>query len=121
MARQPLHTEFQKDPENVEPFHSIWSDDTGLNNGGLSDYGYLKGATIVTSVWEVEEGDVTVVSDNTASVVIDGVTFAIDLVATVWLSGGTVDSNAKIKNTITTSDGRTLNRHLIIHVREEIA
>ena len=96
-----------KDPANVEPFFMIWCSKDGTNDGSSTDTGELQGATISTSAWVLDTG-LTADSDNTSAITIQGVTYAINTVATVWVSGGTAGEEYTLKNTITTSDSRTL-------------
>lgn len=107
----------RKDPANIEPFFVVWCDETGLNDGSALDNGELQGATIATSVWTVPAG-ITKDSDTTNAANLHGVSYAIDTVATIWLSGGTADNTYSIVNTITTSDSRTLRRTVTIRVED---
>lgn len=107
-----------KDPNSVEPYFRVWCDlETGVNNGSDSDNGELQGATIVTATWIVPAG-LTKVSDNTNAVTIHGITYPINTVATIWLSGGTDGVDYTLTCRITTSDGRTLDASMVIPVRE---
>lgn len=87
---------FDKDPDAVLDYRIDWS--VWLASAA--------GDTLVTSDWEAEPG-ITIDDDDhdTTS-------------ATVWLSGGTVDTQYKVTNHVTTAGGRTDDRTLIIHVRE---
>jgi len=96
----------------------IWCDTDNTNDGSTTDDGYLQGATISTSSWTLDTG-LTEVSEGQASVVIDGVTYAINTVATINLSvdaASYAGSKLTARNTITTSDSRTLNHTLIIPI-----
>lgn len=64
------------------------------------------GDTIVSSEWIVPDG-LTKDSQSTTTTV-----------ATVWLSGGTAGQAYEITNRITTSQGRTDDRSILIVVRE---
>lgn len=108
---------YYKDPHEVRPFHIVWCSLDGTNNGGATDTGELQGATISTSQWIVPAG-ITKDSDNKSSVIIQGVTYAVNTVATVWLSDGTDGTRYRLVNRITTSDGRTLDQSIDIHVKE---
>ena len=107
-----------KDPDNIEPYFSVWCSKDGTNANTAADTGELKGATISTSAWSVIQGDVTVDSDDTSAITIAGIVYAINTVATVTLSGGTAGTVAKVRNRITTSDSRTLDKTLIIPIKE---
>lgn len=107
-----------KDPNAVEPFFVIWCNEAdGLNDGSEDDNGYLQGETISTSSWTVDPG-ITKDSDNKAAVTIGGVSYGINTVATVWLSGGRVNHTYKCVNRIVTSGGRTADKTLYITVKE---
>lgn len=74
------------------------------------DYGkkWLKGGdTIVTSTYLIDAG-ITKVSDTHTT-----------MMTTIWLSGGTADTQYKVTNRITTAQGRQKDITLRIHVREE--
>lgn len=105
-----------KDPNSVEPFFIIWCSLNGTNDGTASDTGELQGATISTSTWTVQSG-ITKDSDNTSAVTIRGVSYGINTVATIWLSGGTAGDSYYLTNRITTSDSRTLDKTVVVTVR----
>lgn len=63
--------------------------------------------TISTSSWTAEAG-ITIEDDTNTTAV-----------ATVWLSGGTVNEQYDIVNEIVTAGGRTDNRTLTVRVREK--
>ena len=106
-----------KDPDDVEPYHVVWCRKDGTNDGSTSDTGELQGATISTSAW-TETAGITEDSDNTIAITIAGVSYGINTVATIWLSGGTAGTDYTITNKITTSDSRTLSRSFVVPVRE---
>ncbi len=108
---------FLKDPNNIEPFFVIWAAKSGLNDASITDSGELQSATISTSTWTVPAG-ITKDSDNKGAVTIKAVVYAINTVATIWLSGGVAGVDYKLVNRITTSDSRTLDHTIIIQVRE---
>ncbi len=108
---------FVKDPNNIEPFFVIWAAKSGLNDASLADNGDLQGATISTSTWTVPAG-ITKDSDNKGAVTIRTVVYAINTAATIWLSGGTAGTDYELVNQIVTSDSRTLDKTIIIQVRE---
>ena len=68
---------------------------------------WLDGDTITASVWDVPADDVTIQRD----------TFT-DTLATVWLSGGTLDTVSRVYNTITTAAGRNAVRIIELTVTE---
>lgn len=84
-----------KDPNEVLDYQVDWG--TNILQAG---------ETIITSVFLVESGDVTIDSDD----VVGGLT-------TVWLSGGTDGTRCKITNRITTSDGRVYDRTRTLRIR----
>ena len=104
-----------KDPNDVEPFFIVWCDKDGTNAGTTVDQGELQGATISASSWVVPTG-ITADSDNTDAVTIAGVSYGVNTVATVVLSGGTTNTTYRLTNRITTSDGRTLSKTIDIRV-----
>lgn len=107
-----------KDPSDVEPFFMVFCDESGLNDGSASDKGLLQGDTIATATWTFPTG-ITQDSANTLAVYIQGVNYAINTVATVWISGGTADTDYTITCTITTADdGRTIQRSVVLPVRD---
>lgn len=111
-------TEFIKDPDSVEPFHVVWGSKNGTNDGSVDDNGELQGATISSSTWTVPSG-ITEDSNNTNIVSMRGITYPVNTVATIWLSGGTPGEDYKLINQIVTSDGRTLDHTIIIKCRNE--
>ena len=104
-----------KDPNAVEPYFVVWCSKDGTNDGTTSDTGELQGGTISASSWTVPTG-ITADSDNTDAVSIAGVSYGINTVATVVLSGGTAGYVYDLLNRITTSDGRTLDKTICIRV-----
>lgn len=108
-----------KDNANIEPYFVVWCDKEGINNGTDDDDGELQGATISTSAWTVTPVGLTIVSNNTAAVTIHGVVYPVNTVATVWVSGGTDGEQYTLTNQITTSDAKTLNRSILIRIREQ--
>jgi len=107
-----------KDPNSIEPYFIVWCDEDGTNDGGATDNGELQGATISTATWTVPTG-ITKTSDNTSAVTIQGVSYAINTVATIWLSGGTDGTDYECLCRITTSDSRTLDKTITIRVRSQ--
>ena len=108
---------FLKDPDSVEPFHIVWCSEDNTNDGTSSDTGELQGETISSVTWTVPSG-ITKDSDNTASVTIAGITYAINTVATIWLSGGTAGTDYDLVCEIDTSGSRTLQHTITIKVRD---
>ena len=108
---------FVKDPDSVESFFVVWSSKDATNDASVDDSGELQSATISTSTWTVPVG-ITKDSDNKGAVTIQAVVYAINTVATIWLSGGVAGVDYALVNQITTSDSRTLDHTIIIQVRE---
>ncbi len=105
-----------KDPNSIEPYFVVWCSKNGVNDGSASDTGELQGATISTVTWTVPTG-LTKDSQNQNAVTINGVSYAINTVATIWLSSGTANTDYDILCRITTSDGRTLDKTMTVPVR----
>ena len=106
----------EKDPASVEPYYVVWCDKDGTNDGSEDDTGELQGATISSSSWAVTPSGITTASGTTAAVTIRSVVYAINTVATIWLSSGTDGSQYEVANTIVTSDSRTLKKTLRVRV-----
>lgn len=113
------------DVSETDKRHVVWCSLDGVNTGATGDTGELGGATISTSTWSVVSGTATLSSSSVAAVTInypDGtaVSYAINTVATITISGVTADSdgNLVLLDRITTSDGRTLDQTVIIPVEE---
>lgn len=104
-----------KDPNAVEPFQFVYASQDGVNDGTTADTGYLQGATISSSTTTVPSG-LTKDSENTNATTVRGVSFAINTVATVWLSGGSEGETYAVVNRITTSDGRTTDQTMFIRI-----
>lgn len=85
---------FEKDPSDEEFFTMDWS-------------ALIGSATILTSAWSVPTGLTQLSTTNTTTT------------TTIKLSGGTADAVYPLPNTITTSDGRTLQRSIHIKVIEK--
>ena len=107
-----------KDNNSVEPYFVVWCSQDGTNDGSVNDNGELQGATISTSTWTVPTG-ITKASDNKAAVTIHGVSYAVNTVTTIWLSGGTDKTDYTLLNRVVLSDGRTLDHTIIIAVRSQ--
>lgn len=108
---------FLKDPNAVKPFFFVWCDRDGTNDGSTTDRGELQGETISSYTVTVDTG-LTKDSDNKAAVEIHGVSYAINTVVTVWLSGGTVNTSYNVLCRIVTSGNRTLDKTLTIKVQQ---
>lgn len=109
-----------KDPNNVEPYFVVWCDiETGLNNGSKHDHGELQGSTISTVEWLLPDGsELTKKSSNQNAVTIAGVEYVVNTVCTIWLEGGLANKDYPITCRINIDDGRTLDKMIIIPVRE---
>jgi len=83
-----------KDPSAVLDYQFDWS-------------AWLGTDTIASSTWTVPTGITKDSSSNTTTT------------ATVWLSGGTADTNYECANTIVTASARTDQRTLTIRCREK--
>jgi hypothetical protein len=94
-----------KDPSSVEPYFIVWCSPDGTNNGSADDTGELQGETISTVTWTVPDG-ITRNSDNKSAVTIHGVSYGINTVCTIWLSGGTDQTNYDLACTVVTSAAR---------------
>lgn len=83
-----------KDPDAVLPYDLTWSGWLGA------------GERITSSTWIVETG-ITKDSDSFT-----------DTITIIWLSGGTAGERYEVTNRITTSEGKTEDRTLIIQVED---
>ena len=108
---------FIKDPNSVETFTVVWCSKSNLNDGSASDTGALQGATLSTVAATVPAG-LTLDSENKNSATIQGVTYDINTVHNMTLSGGTAGTDYNVVSRVTTSDGRTLDKAIIIVCRE---
>ena len=107
-----------KDPDAVEPYFVVWCDEDGTNDGSANDTGELQGATISTVTWTVPTG-ITKSSDNKNAVTIAGVDYGANTVCTIWLSGGTANTDYDLACKITTDDSRTLEKTITVRVRNQ--
>jgi hypothetical protein len=107
-----------KDPDDTDFRYIVWCSKDGTNDGSADDTGELQGDTISVSAWTVPSG-ITEVTSNTAAITIKGVEYPVDTVATIKLSGGTVDIDYELTNKITTGDSRILSRSITVQVREQ--
>lgn len=106
-----------KDPDDVDDFHIIWCSKDGTNDGSTADSGLLQGNTIAAVTWTTPTG-ITKDSENTDVVIIDGITYDVDTVTTIRLSGGTDDTEYTFLCHITDSDGREFDQSVILPVKE---
>lgn len=83
-----------KDPDEELDYTIDWSRELGTD-------------TIASSAWAFPSG---IVEGSVAD------SFE-DQTATVWVDGGTADTDYQIENTITTAGGKTLQAHMLIQVR----
>lgn len=86
-----------KDPGETEGYTFDWND-TAEDSLAVSE-------TISSSAWTVDHGDVTKSSESNTTTT-----------STVVLSGGTLGQTCRLKNTVTTSQGRTLVRRLTVKI-----
>lgn len=107
-----------KDPNSVEPYFIVWCSKDGTNDGTTSDTGELQSATISTSTWTAPSG-ITEDSSNTAAITIAGVSYGINTVSAIVLSGGTAGNVYELLCRITTSDSRTLDKTICIRVKNQ--
>ena len=109
-----------KDPSAVEPYFIVWCDEDGTNDGTANDKGELQGATISTSGWTGDsDTGLKENSSNTSAITIAGIEYGANLVATIWLSGGTDNTDYDLLNQIITSDSRTLEKTITVMVRNQ--
>lgn len=92
--------DFIKDPQAVLDYKVDWAAPAAKGGPFLQD-----GETIATSTWTVQAG-ITKGSDTKDSTS-----------ATVWVSGGTADTEYALTNTVTTSLGRTDKRTITLLVQ----
>ena len=107
-----------KDPNAVEPYFFVWCSKTNQNDGATTDTGELQSATISTKAVTADTG-LTVDSSSLASVTVAGINYSINTVVTVWLSGGTNNTDYEVLCRITTSDNRTLDKTMTVPVRSQ--
>lgn len=107
------------DTVDVDIRHAIWCDKTGLNDGSVSDFGELQGATISTigSITVSPATGLAINSSNKNITTIHGITYGINTVVNVWMTA-TANGDYVVTIPIVTSDNRTLNRAFAITVRD---
>ena len=108
----------QKHPAGNEPFFLLLCSKNGTNDGGEGDTGELQGRTISSVAWTVPAG-ITKVSDNTAAVTIKNVSYGINTVATIVLSGGTDGESYEFTCAATLSDGFIVPKNIILPVKAQ--
>ena len=106
-----------KDPDATEPYFVVWCDEDGTNDGSANDKGELQGETISVSDWTMT--GINEDSEDTGAITIAGVSYDVNTVATVWLSGGTDGTDYDLLNQIITSDSRTLEKTITVMVRNQ--
>lgn len=90
-----MSQQFIKDPQAVLDYQCNWAD-------------WLPtGDTITASSWAVDSGITADSHSNTTTT------------ATVWLSGGTDGQSYRVTNHITTAQGRTDDRTIVVKVRQK--
>lgn len=105
-----------KDPNDIDSFFFIFCDRDGTNTNSATNTGKLQGATISSYTVTAPAG-ITKPSDHKNAVTVNGVSYPINTVVTVWLSGGTDGTDYDILCRIVTSDGRTLDQTMRVPVR----
>ena len=108
---------FIKDPDAVDVFGVRWCSRNSTNDGTISDSGKLQGATISTYDWIVPTG-ITEDSESVAGFTAQDITFAINTVHRITLSGGTLGTDYALVSRVTFSDGRELDKTIIIKCEE---
>lgn len=86
---------YLKDPNAVLDYRHDWAS------------WLASGETIATSIWSVAPAGLAVDSETETTTT-----------ATVWLSGGTVGQVYRVTNRITTNQGRTEERTIVIRVEQ---
>ena len=109
-----------KDPNAVEPYFFVWCSKTNQNDGATTDTGELQSATISTHTATAATG-LTVDSSSLASVTVAGINYSVNTVVTVWLSGGTNNTDYEVLCRITTNEtpSRTLDKTMTVPVRSQ--
>ena len=107
------YTTFIKDPDAVDVFGVRWCSRNSTNDGTTADTGKLQGATISSYDWLVPAG-ITEDSESVASFTAQDVTYGINTVHRITLSGGTPGTDYALVSRITASDGRELDKTIII-------
>jgi hypothetical protein len=111
---------FVKDPDSVETFTVVWCSEDSTNDGSASDTGDLQGETISTIAAQTSvPTGLTYDSENKNQTSIQGITYAINTVHNITMSGGTAGTSYAVVSRVTTSGGRTLDKTITIECREE--
>ncbi len=113
-----MRDSFTKDPNAVEIFPVVWCDEDGTNDGSADDSGYLQGETISSAAAQMPSG-ITLDTENTDTVTIQGTVYAANTVHNIKLSGGTDQADYEIVSRVTTSTGRVEDKTITIHCREK--
>jgi hypothetical protein len=111
-----MSTTHVKPPNDIQRYHVVWCSESGLNSGSAIDSGELQGATISTSTWTLDNG-ITQISADTDAVTYGTVSYDANTVATIRIAEGIAGQDYEALNRITTSDGRTLDKTILIQVR----
>ena len=108
---------FIKDPDATDVFGVRWCSPDGTNTGaGQEDSGKLQGQTLASVNWIMPTG-LTEDAESVAAFTAQGISYAIDTVHRITLSGGTLNQDYNITSRIVTSDGRKLDKTITIRVR----
>ena len=112
-----MTSSFVKDPDAVDVFGVRWCSKNNTNDGAsVADTGKLQGATISSYDWIVPTG-ITEDSESVAEFSAQGITYVINTVHRITLSGGTTGEDYDVVSRIVTSDGRTLDKTITIECR----
>ena len=102
-----INNVWEKDPDAILDYSIQWS--SWLSTGD----------SIVSSVWSIS-ASIPMRENSLADInpiVIDN-SFLTDSLSTVWVSAGTVGFKYLLTNRVTTNDGRTDDRHIVLQVIE---
>ena len=97
-----------KDPDAVLSYGWDWSN-FGANDGASSDPGWLQGDTINTSTWTISGPDSTLIQGSDTNSTTE---------TSVTLSGGTVNTENRVVNHITTAAGLEDDRTILVKVAQ---
>ena len=109
---------FVKDPNEVDIYGVRWCSPNATNDATANDTGKLQSATISSNDWAVATG-ITEDSESVASFTAQGITFSINTVHRITLSGGTDGTDYALTSQIVTSDSRTLEKTITIKCRSK--
>ena len=94
-----------------------WCSPDATNTGtSQADTGKLQGQTIAAYDWVVPTG-ITEAAESVAAFSARGVSYGVDTVHRITLSGGTLGTDYDVVSRITTSDGRILDKSITIMIR----